>query len=107
MVNDQPSEADDPLMSATSRPKLDAVVEWISNGRVGEIAWPEPPRWPDPPEWDDPGPRLEAVIAMCASGAPAELSSRTVVINGKPIPEPPRFRHGQRNRPPRPRKVTR
>lgn len=90
------------MTSAT--PRRDALEAWIRGGRTGPIIWPEE-RWPDPESWSDPDVRAAAVIAMCASGAPAELPVRFAVINGQRIPAPPSFRHGPRHRAPRPRKV--
>ena len=81
----------------TATPRLDAVEAWIAGDHAGPILWPEE-RWPDPEAWSDPVTRLDALLAMISSGAPAELPIPFAIVNGKRIPTPPTFRQ----RPPQP-----
>lgn len=77
-------------MSATRTPKLDAIRAWIALADPG-APFEYVDRWPDPPEWDDPAVRADVVVAMCASGAPAELPHPFVIIDGKTVPAPPKY----------------
>lgn len=77
-------------MSAT--PLLDAYVAWRAGGRTGPIPWPRPCA-----DWGrlTPARRYAAIIAACASGAPAILPRRrrrVAVIDtrtGRVLPPPP------------------
>jgi hypothetical protein len=94
------------MRSAT--PRRDAIRAWLDAGDwSAPLVIPEPDY--DPTAGLDDEQRAELVIAMCASGAPAELPRRTVLINGRRIPEPPprQYKHGKRNHAPRPRKTRR
>ena len=84
------------MYSAT--PRRDAVLAWLAGDRLGPIEWPEEPRSPDPFAGLTADERVAVSIRMAASGAPAELPPRTVMIGGKPVPPPPR-----QPRPPRPK----
>lgn len=77
-------------MSAT--PRLDAVKAWRDGDLSELIEWPtDPPGWP--PFADD-AERRRYAIGRCASGVPAELPRRHLVVTevatGRRIPPPPR-----------------
>jgi hypothetical protein len=66
-----------------------AVKAWAANGYQGDVVWPTARWYPNPPSWNTAAGRAEAVVRMCSSGAPAEMSPYRVRVGDRWIPPPP------------------